>query len=165
MLCSCGCVATTLLSENCRTVSWDHKNHKTMVKLAASDLPNLQSLLRFQKQMYAGKFSRSELEDLFSSEAVQHQAAAIHNDCAEVYNKFRKSQNKKSFMRNVVCLGIAVCPDEMNGWYNCMREAADNQQSQGQCQRYKRSVERCSRDTTKKILRASLDDLFQSKHG
>jgi hypothetical protein len=141
------------------------------MKITAGDLPNLNSLLRFQKQIYSGNFSRNELEDLFSSSSstVDVKVAAMHSECADIYGKYRKSvadnaPSRKMHMRNIVCVGIATCPSEMNSWYTCMRGATEDKGA-AKCLKFKRFVERCGRETSQKMLRASLDDLFQSRHG
>jgi hypothetical protein len=150
------------------------------MKMTPADLPNLKSLLRFQQQVYAGGFTPNELEDLFSSSTVDMQAVAMHSDCGEIFQKYRKSvadnaPSRKMYMKNIFCVGIATCPMEMGTWYSCIRAAKENNVGTARmpnvgtgashCQKFKRMVERCGRETSQKMLRASLDDLFQSKHG
>ena len=71
-----------------------------------------------------------------------------------------KKPQEQLFFENLWCVASTACPEPLTRWYDCLQR----EQSSGNisvCDVFKRSLERCLKSETQKLVRLSASDVFR----
>lgn len=134
------------------------------MSISLQDLPEMRSLLLLQKNLADGKFKQGQVLGMSLNRVTGPWIEGIVQ-CSGYAEEFQQTRAMEPYFKNMMCLGMATCPEAMQAWIGCLQDSAKHSESGGpeasQCQRLRKTLERCTRSHGQQLLRSSAVELFK----